>query len=153
MTTVPVHPVPFLGPRELSRDTDGREVDPSLGLLQGEGAAQRVRTPEPHPGHLAPTRLDAAARTPTYYGLPVLQEPVWIWTVPAYLFVGGLAGAASALGAASLIAGGPALERLEIRCRVLGLVGDVLGSGLLIATSEGRAGSSTCCACSGRRRR
>jgi|KBSMisStaDraftv2_1062788.scaffolds.fasta_scaffold02087_7 formate-dependent nitrite reductase membrane component NrfD len=133
MTTVPVHPVPFLGPRELSRDTDGREVDPSLGLLQGEGAAQRVRTPEPHPGHLAPTRLDAAARTPTYYGLPVLQEPVWIWTVPAYLFVGGLAGAASALGAASLIAGGPALERLEIRCRVLGLVGDVLGSGLLIA--------------------
>ena len=121
MTTVP------------GRDTDGREVDPSRGLLQGEGAAQRVRTPEPHPGQLAPTQLGAEARTPTYYGLPVLQEPVWIWTVPAYLFVGGLAGAASALGAASLVAGGPTLERLENRCRTLGLVGDVLGSGLLIA--------------------
>ncbi len=133
MTTPPLNPIPFLGPRELGRHTDGREVDPSRGLLQGEGAAQRVRTPEPHPGHLAPTHVDAEARTPTYYGLPVLQEPVWIWTVPAYLFVGGLAGAASALGAASLVAGGPALERLENRCRAIGLLGDLLGSGLLIA--------------------
>jgi len=133
MTTAPVNPIPFLGPRELGHDTDGREVDSSLGLLQGEGAAQRVRSPEPHPGHLAPTHLGAESRTPTYYGLPVLQEPVWIWTVPAYLFVGGLAGAASALGAASLVAGGPTLERLENRCRTLGLVGDVVGSGLLIA--------------------
>jgi formate-dependent nitrite reductase membrane component NrfD len=133
MTTAPLNPVPFLGPRELGRRTDGREVDPSLGLLQGEGAAQRVRTPEPHPGQLAPTQVDAAAGTPTYYGLPVLQAPVWIWTVPAYLFVGGLAGAASALGAASLVAGGPTLERLENRCRTLGLVGDLVGSGLLIA--------------------
>lgn len=131
--TVPVNPVPFLGPQQLARDTDGREVDPSLGLLQGEGAAQQVKTPEPHPGTLVATHLGADARTPTYYGLPVLQEPVWIWTVPAYLFVGGLAGAASALGAASMVAGGPTLERLEARCRVLGLVGDVLGSGLLVA--------------------
>src|SRR5262249_43411978 len=133
MTTTPIDPVPFLGPQQLERDTDGREVDPSLGLLQGEGAAQRVRAPEPHPGHLLPTDLGTDAGTPTYYGLPVLQEPVWIWTVPAYLFVGGLAGAASALGAASLVAGGPTLERLERRCRVLGLAGDVLGSGLLVA--------------------
>ena len=133
MTTTPLNPVPFLGPEQLRRDTDGREVDPSLGLLQGEGAAQRIRAPEPHPGHLLPTHMGTGARTPTYYGLPVLQEPVWIWTVPTYLFVGGLAGAASALGAASLVAGGPTLERLESRCRVLGLVGDVLGSGLLIA--------------------
>lgn len=133
MTTTPLNPVPFLGPEQLRRDTDGREVDPSLGLLQGEGAAQRIRVPEPHPGHLLPTHMGTGARTPTYYGLPVLQEPVWIWTVPTYLFVGGLAGAASALGAASLATGGPTLERLESRCRVLGLVGDVLGSGLLIA--------------------
>jgi len=133
MTTTPLNPVPFLGPEQLRRDTDGREVDPSLGLLQGEGAAQCIRAPEPHPGHLLPTHMGTGARTPTYYGLPVLQEPVWIWTVPTYLFVGGLAGAASALGAASLVAGGPTLERLEGRCRVLGLVGDVLGSGLLVA--------------------
>ncbi len=132
MTTVPVNPVPFLGAQPLLRDTDGREVDSSRGLLQGEGAAQRVRTPEPHPGHLVPTHVEAGAQTPTYYGLPVLQEPVWIWTIPVYLFVGGAAGAASALGAASLVAGGPTLERLENRCRGLGLAGDLLGSVLLI---------------------
>jgi formate-dependent nitrite reductase membrane component NrfD len=132
MTTSPLNPVPFLGSPELERPTDGREVDPSLGLLQGEGAAQRVRTPEPHPGHLAPTPVEADARTPTYYGLPVLQQPVWIWTIPTYLFVGGMAGAASALGAASLIAGGPTLERLGNRCRALGLAGAVAGSLLLI---------------------
>src|SRR5262249_12008154 len=68
---------------------------------------------------------------------PVLQEPVWIWTIPVYLFVGGAAGAASALGAASLIAGGPTLERLEPRCRLLGLAGDGAGSGLLL-TDLGR---------------
>jgi formate-dependent nitrite reductase membrane component NrfD len=54
-----------------------------------------------------------------------------------YLFVGGMAGAASALGAASLVAGGPTLERLENRCRALGLAGDLAGSMLLI-TDLGR---------------
>ncbi|HET9035490.1 MAG TPA: formate dehydrogenase, partial [Myxococcaceae bacterium] len=132
MAASPLNPVPFLGPPELERPTDGREVDPSLGLLQGEGAAQRVRTLEPHPGHLAPTPVEADARSPTYYGLPVLQQPVWIWTIPTYLFVGGMAGAASALGAASLVAGGPTLERLENRCRGLGLGGDLAGAALLI---------------------
>ena len=89
MTTAPVNPVPFLMSRDPGRATDGREVDPARGLLQGEGAAQRVRVPEPHPGQLAPTHVEAG--TPTYYGLPVLQEPVWIWSVPVYLFVGGMA--------------------------------------------------------------
>src|SRR5262245_66615028 len=116
MTTFPVKPVPFLGPEQPQRETDGREIDSALGLLQGEGAAQRVERPEPHSRHLAPAQLTVDDRTPTYYGLPVLQEPVWIWTIPVYLFVGGAAGAASALGAASLIAGGPTLERLEPRC-------------------------------------
>ena len=29
----------------------------------------------------------------TYYDRPVLKPPVWIWTIPAYFFVGGVAGA------------------------------------------------------------
>ena len=137
MTTAPIHPIPIPMPAELERATDGREVDPALGLLQGEGAAQRVRTPEPHPGQLAPAQFEGDAKTPTYYGLPVLQEPVWIWTIPVYLFVGGMAGAASTLGAASLVAGGPTLERLENRCRALGLGGDV-ASTVLLVTDLGR---------------
>ena len=30
----------------------------------------------------------------TYYETPILKPPVWIWTVPAYFYVGGVAGAA-----------------------------------------------------------
>jgi formate-dependent nitrite reductase membrane component NrfD len=36
-----------------------------------------------------------------YYGLPLLKQPVWRWEAPAYLFVGGLAGAAAIIGAVS----------------------------------------------------
>jgi hypothetical protein len=31
----------------------------------------------------------------SYYGRPILKEPVWKWEIPAYLFTGGLAGAAA----------------------------------------------------------
>ena len=38
----------------------------------------------------------------TYYGRPVLKEPVWIWTVPLYFYVGGVSGAALVLGASAV---------------------------------------------------
>ena len=34
-----------------------------------------------------------------YYGYPTLKPPVWTWEVPAYLFVGGTAGAAALIAA------------------------------------------------------
>ena len=34
----------------------------------------------------------SARDSTTYYGLPVLKEPVWTWEVPAYFYVGGAAG-------------------------------------------------------------
>ena len=34
-----------------------------------------------------------------YYGLPVLKKPVWGWEIPAYLFVGGIAGPAAIIAA------------------------------------------------------
>ena len=41
---------------------------------------------------------------PTYYGRPAMKEPVWIWSVPAYLFVGGVgAGASTVAGAAQVL--------------------------------------------------
>jgi polysulfide reductase-like protein len=33
----------------------------------------------------------------SYYGRPVLKEPVWRWYIPAYLFTGGLAAGSSVL--------------------------------------------------------
>jgi formate-dependent nitrite reductase membrane component NrfD len=33
-----------------------------------------------------------------YYGIPLLNEPVWTWQVPLYFFVGGAAGASALIG-------------------------------------------------------
>ena len=60
--TAPPNPVPFPGPAELERPTDGREVDPSLGLLQGEFTAGDHVLVDAVEGELAFTRTPAEAR-------------------------------------------------------------------------------------------
>jgi len=47
----------------------------------------------------------------SYYGRPVLKETVWGPAIPAYLFLGGLAGCSSALAAAAQLSGHPELAR------------------------------------------
>ncbi len=48
----------------------------------------------------------------SYYGRPVIKEPVWQEPdVPGYLFFGGLAGASSVLAAAAQLTGRPRLAR------------------------------------------
>lgn len=125
---------------------DGRNVDPEVGRLVGEGAQQRVRRPAearlPETAAALPTD---AAREGTYYDLPLLKEPVWKWYIPAYFYVGGVAGAAAALGAAAQLAIGraspgrlrrrlPAPEhRLVGHCRILATGGAAASAALLIA--------------------
>ncbi|WP_426752283.1 NrfD/PsrC family molybdoenzyme membrane anchor subunit [Myxococcus sp. Y35] len=114
---------------QLQRRRDGRDVDPVLGVLTGEGAQQRVKALEPVPGiHPSPT----VPEPPSYYGLPVLKEPVWIAAVPTYLYVGGVAGATSVLGLAVELTGGRHLQRLARRCVWVGTVGDMVSAALLI---------------------
>lgn len=67
---------------------------------------------------------------PTYYDRPVLKEPVWIWSVPAYFAVGGAAGAAAILGAAAQLRGG--LDELVGRCRWIAAAGTTVGTVLLV---------------------
>jgi formate-dependent nitrite reductase membrane component NrfD len=69
----------------------------------------------------------------TYYGRPVLKPPVWIWTIPVYFFVGGVAGAAMTLGFAVQICGSFELRRFEERCRWIGAIGGGIGTVLLIS--------------------
>lgn len=47
----------------------------------------------------------------SYYGKPVVKEPVWEPMVPAYFFCGGTAGAAAGLGLAARLAGNAPLAR------------------------------------------
>jgi formate-dependent nitrite reductase membrane component NrfD len=108
---------------------DGRNVDPDVGLLLGEGAAQRVRGD----GDPAPREPRAAieGEGPSYYGLPVLKAPVWTWEVPTYFAVGGLAGASAVLGAAAQLLGGRGARDLVRRCRLVAIGGAVASAGLL----------------------
>ncbi len=49
----------------------------------------------------------------SYYGRPVIKSPVWRSPdIPGYLFLGGLAGASSVLGAGASLTGRPALARV-----------------------------------------
>jgi hypothetical protein len=117
----------------LQAKRDGRNVDPSLGILAGEGSHQRVKDPEHGPMPTLPSQAAPDQHAaPSYYGLPVIKEPVWIWSIPTYLYVGGVAGAASLLGLAADVAGGPKLERLGRRGLWIGTAGDMVSTALLI---------------------
>jgi formate-dependent nitrite reductase membrane component NrfD len=121
---------------ELPRD--GRNVAPDVGALQGEGAAQRVRTivtqDEAQRRDLASEGATAgAAPGPSYHGVPLLREPVWEWMIPAYFFTGGLAGACAVLGAAAQAAGGRGTATLVRRCRIVAAGGAVASAALLVA--------------------
>jgi hypothetical protein len=70
----------------------------------------------------------------SYYGRPVLKKPVWTWEVPAYFFVGGMAGAASPLATAARLAGNGPLAR---RAALVAL-GGIAVSPLLLISDLGR---------------
>lgn len=67
--------------------------------------------------------------TRSYYGRPVLKEPVWTWEIPCYFFTGGLAGASSGL---AFVAGLSGNERLARSARISALVGATVSPMLLI---------------------
>jgi formate-dependent nitrite reductase membrane component NrfD len=76
--------------------------------------------------------LVAGGSTPSYYDHPLLKQPVWRWTIPAYFYVGGVAGATATLGAAAQIVAPRSMHSLIIRCRWIGLGGGVISAALLI---------------------
>ncbi len=69
---------------------------------------------------------------PTYYDRPVLKEPVWIWSVPAYFHVGGVAAGAAVLGLVAQLLDRSGLARLVRRCRDVAAIGGAVGTALLI---------------------
>lgn len=134
-------------PSRGARD-DGRNVDPEVGTLSGEGAEQRARDLDggaPHGTRRVERGVpsDAIAEEGTYYGMPLLAEPVWRWYIPAYFYVGGVAGAAAALGAATQLSlggegarwlgrGHTGPSRLVRRCRMIATAGAATSAALLI---------------------
>jgi formate-dependent nitrite reductase membrane component NrfD len=115
---------------------DGRNIDPELGGLGGEGALQRVRDLEPPPDARSvwtePLPV-TEQESPTYYELPMLKEPVWKWYIPAYFYVGGLSGACAVLAASADLLGGGGMARLCRQCRLIAATGAAASAVLLIA--------------------
>ncbi len=68
--------------------------------------------------------------TDSYYGRPVLKEPVWTWEIPWYFFTGGLAGASSNLAIAARVMGN---DRLARRALLVALGGAAVSPVLLIS--------------------
>jgi formate-dependent nitrite reductase membrane component NrfD len=66
----------------------------------------------------------------SYYGRPVLKEPVWKSEVPWYFFTGGLGGASAVLSAVARVSG---YERLARRSIYIGAAADAVSPLLLIA--------------------
>ena len=66
----------------------------------------------------------------SYYGRPILKEPVWKWEIPAYFFFGGMAGAAAPFALLSELRGDEALAR---RAWLVALAGAAASPPLLIA--------------------
>lgn len=126
--------------RDQVRAGDGRNVDPNAGLLTGEAAQQAVPaergTTEGGPPAGVWTQPPSASghRTGdvTYYDRPVIKEPVWIWTVPAYFYAGGVAGAAAAIGAAATLIDREGLSGMITRSRWVAAAGGAVGTAGLI---------------------
>ncbi|UFS70378.1 polysulfide reductase NrfD [Geomonas sp. RF6] len=112
--------------------TVGRELDPKLAIVTGEGSQIAVRRPEPAstpiPVWEVLPSVDRQGR-PDYYGIPLLKEPVWIWSVPVYFWAGGVAGGSAVLGAA--LHGKRKMRKLASACRWLSFLGTTVGPALL----------------------
>jgi hypothetical protein len=66
----------------------------------------------------------------SYYGRPILKEPVWQPEIPWYFFAGGLAGAASILGLVARAGGNEPLAKAGL---YLSAAGDAVSPALLIS--------------------
>src|SRR5204862_3785222 len=66
----------------------------------------------------------------SYYGRPIIKEPVWQPEIPTYLFTGGIAGGCSLLHGFARVAGH---ERLAKTALYVGAAADVVSPALLIS--------------------
>jgi polysulfide reductase-like protein len=66
----------------------------------------------------------------SYYGRPILKEPVWQPEIPFYFFFGGIAGASSVLHLGARLTGNGPLAR---RSLFIGAAADAIGPALLVS--------------------
>ncbi len=97
-----------------------REPQPQISVSQQGGS----------PDGRGEVHMVPESEARSYYGRPVIKEPVWEWEIPWYFFAGGLAGASSSLALVARLAGN---ERLARRAHLAALGGAAVSPALLIA--------------------
>jgi formate-dependent nitrite reductase membrane component NrfD len=116
--------------------TDGRDINREIAELSGEAGSQvATGSTDVHIGSVEKTwkALPEPQRDdPTYYGMPMLKEPVWEWAIPLYYYIGGLTGGSLVLSAAVQMARSEESAALIKRCHWFGFVGSALSGALLI---------------------
>jgi len=73
---------------------------------------------------------EAGSEMRSYYGRPVLKEPVWTWEIPTYFFTGGVAGASAVLSTTAKLTGHEQLGKASL---YIGAVADLVSPVLLIS--------------------
>lgn len=116
---------------------DGRNIDRRQGKLTGEAASQKALSSRNDPSLQRTELTEAPSRSystssPTYYDFPVLKQPVWVWSIPVYFYVGGVAGIAATFGAAAQIVAPRETRSLIIKSRWIATAGGALSAALLI---------------------
>ncbi len=125
MSTVPGGYPPktdFIGRDGVQNFGEARNAMPGTagGRRRRRRGAERPRVPD--------------AEFTSYYGRPVLKASPWTADIPAYLFLGGLAGGSALLGAGGDLTGQPALRRTGR----LGAFAAISGSLVLLVHDLGR---------------
>ena len=111
-----------------------RGLDEEQTLIDSVGARQEVEKLDAQPTSMDVYReVPAVEADPTYYERPIIKEPVWIWAVPTYFYLGGLGGAAGVMAAAVELFGSGERQHVAKKLRQVALGGTVAGSGFLIA--------------------
>lgn len=88
----------------------GREA--TTGVNVGAGGAAQPSTARPKKGGGAEQPMVPPAAFSSYYGKPIINQPVWESPdIPGYLFLGGLAGAGSVIAAGAHLTGRRHLAR------------------------------------------
>jgi hypothetical protein len=91
---------------------------------------QTTLTPAGRPGRGGERVVVPEAEPRSYYGEPVLAQPVWTPEIPAYFFLGGLTGATAPLTLVASVRGNDVLAR---RAAAIVLAGSLASPALLIS--------------------
>ena len=110
---------------------DGRNIDPSLGVLEGEGSQQAIAGNRVPASHLRP-RLHSTPPIPLTTTSRSSSRRYGSGRSRRIFTSGGVAGAAMMLALAGQLFGGRKLREFEERCRWIGAVGGGIGTALLI---------------------